>query len=236
MLNFDDFAVLTFDCYGTLIDWESGIWEALEPVLTAHGVSLPPDEALELYGVLEADLESGEYREYKAILRAVLAGIGARLGFTPTEPELDRFSHSVENWRAFPDSPRALRALKTKYRLAIVSNVDDDLFAYSARRLEAPFDYVITAQQVKSYKPATAHFHEAFRRIGLPRAQFLHVAQSLYHDIGVAKSLGLATVWVNRRHAQGGSGATPPASAKPDVEVPDLESLARLMNLLPASE
>ncbi|MFN8452715.1 MAG: haloacid dehalogenase type II [Anaerolineae bacterium] len=224
MLNFDDFAVLTFDCYGTLIDWESGIWEALEPVLTTHAVALPPAQALELYGTLEADIESGSYRAYKAVLRGVLEGIGARLRFTPTEAELDRFSHSVENWRPFPDSPRALKALKQKYKLAIVSNVDDDLFAHSARRLEVPFDYVITAQQVQSYKPATAHFHEAFRRIGVPRRQILHVAQSLYHDIGVAKSLGLSTVWVNRRHGQGGSGATPPADAAPDVEVPDLAS------------
>lgn len=236
MLNFDDFAVLTFDCYGTLIDWESGICEALDPVLTAHNAALPPDEMLELYGVLEADIEGGAYRTYKAVLRAVLEGFGARLGFTATDAELDRFSHSVENWRPFPDSPGALRALKTKYSLAIVSNVDDDLFAHSARRLEVPFDYVITAQQVQSYKPATAHFHEAFRRIGLPRTQILHVAQSLFHDIGVAKSLGLSTVWVNRRHDQGGTGATPPASAKPDVEVPDLASLARLMGLLPDGE
>jgi 2-haloacid dehalogenase len=236
MLNFDDFAVLTFDCYGTLIDWETGISAALSPILNAHGVPLPPDQALELYGELESEIERGAYRAYKAVLRAVLQGFGARLGFTPTEAELDRFSHSVADWPPFPDSPRALKALKTKYKLAIVSNVDDDLFAHSARRLEVPFDWVITAQQVKSYKPAPAHFHAAFERIGLPRAQILHVAQSLYHDIGVAKSLGLSTVWVNRRHGRGGAGATPPSQSAPDLEVPDLESLARLMNLIPNGE
>lgn len=232
MLNFDDFAVLTFDCYGTLIDWETGIWNALSPILTAHDALLPPDQALELYGVLESEIEGGEYRAYKTVLRDVLEGFGARLGFTPTDAERDDFSHSVRDWPAFPDSPRALKALSRKYKLAIVSNIDDDLFAYSAQKLDAPFDWVITAQQVQSYKPATAHFHAAFERIGLPRTRILHVAQSIYHDIGVAKSLGLSTVWVNRRHGQGGTGATPPAAATPDLEVPDLESLARRIKLI----
>jgi 2-haloacid dehalogenase len=162
----------------------------------------------------------------------VLEGFGLRLAFTPTQTELDNFSTSVKDWPAFPDSPRALKALSRKYKLAIVSNVDDDLFVYSARKLEAPFEWVITAQQVKSYKPAPAHFQAAFERMGLPRAKILHVAQSLFHDIATARSLGLSTVWVNRRHAKGGTGATPPAEATPDLEVPDLESLAQLMGLI----
>jgi 2-haloacid dehalogenase len=233
MLNFDDYAVLTFDCYGTLIDWETGIWQALSPLLNAHSISMTQDAALELYGEIESRVQRGAYQTYKAVLRSVLAGFGERLGFTPTEAELETFSHSVKDWPAFPDSARALKALSTKYKLAIVSNIDDDLFAYSAQKLEAPFTWVITAQQVKSYKPAPAHFYEVFQRTGLPREQFLHVAQSLFHDIGVAKSLGLATVWVNRRHTKSGSGATPPTEATPDLEVPDLESLARLIGLPP---
>jgi 2-haloacid dehalogenase len=231
MLNFDDFAVLTFDCYGTLIDWETGIWQALQLILTAHNVTITPDKALELYGVLESGAERGDYKEYKAVLRSVLEGFGARLNFTPTQAELERFTESVKDWPAFPDSPGALKALSTKYKLAIVSNVDDDLFAHSARRLEAPFEWVITAQQVKSYKPAPAHFQAAFERIGLPRDKILHVAQSLFHDIVTAKSLGLSTVWVNRRHDKGGTGATPPAAAIPDLEIPDLATLARLTGL-----
>ena len=229
MLNFDQYAVLTFDCYGTLIDWESGIWAALEPILVAHGVRIGREQALVAYGVLESEIEHGEYVNYKTILRLVLDGFGKRLGFTPTPAELEAFSLSVRDWPAFPDSPAALQALGKKYKLAIVSNVDDDLFAYSAQKLGVTFDWVITAQQVQSYKPAPAHFHEAFRRIGLPRSQILHVAQSLFHDIVTAKSLGLSTVWVNRRHNQGGTGATPPTQATPDVEVPDLASLARLV-------
>ncbi len=227
MLDLNAFDVLTFDCYGTLIDWESGLTQALQPILAHHGVHIAMDEALELYGELEAQAERGEYREYKAVLRQVLEGMGSRLGFAATPIELQRFSESVRDWPPFPDSPRALQALKRKYKLAIISNIDDDLFAFSAQRLQVEFDWVITAQQVKSYKPSLNNFRVAFERIGLPRERILHVAQSLYHDIAPAKSLGLSTVWVNRRHGKQGSGATPPAQAQPDLEVPDLQTLAQ---------
>jgi 2-haloacid dehalogenase len=232
MLDFDRFEALTFDCYGTLIDWETGIWEALQTVLTAHHVSIAKDPALELYGELETAAERGEYREYKTVLRMVMEGLGARLGFTPTPAELQAFSMSVKDWPAFADSARALQALKKKYKLAILSNVDDDLFAYSAQRLQVPFDWVITAQQLRSYKPSLNNFRQALARLGLPGDKILHVAQSLFHDIAPAKSLGLSTVWVNRRHDQGGFGATPPAQAQPDLEVPDLQTLAKLAKVL----
>jgi 2-haloacid dehalogenase len=232
VLNFDQFEVLTFDCYGTLIDWESGLWAALSPIFANHSVTVALDNALELYGELESEAERGPYRDYKAVLRTVLEGLGSRLGFTPTPDELERFAVSVKEWPAFPDSPRALRALKTKYKLAIISNIDDDLFASSAQRLQVPFDWVITAQQVKSYKPSLNNFRVAFERLGLPQSRILHVAQSLFHDIAPAKTLGLATVWVNRRHGKAGSGATPSAQARPDLEVPDLQSLAQRIELL----
>ena len=232
MLNFDQFEVLTFDCYGTLIDWETGIWEALGGILAGHQVKVTPEKALELYGELEAEAERGAYRDYKTVLRTVMEGFGARLRFAPTSSELQRFAASVKDWPAFPDSPRALRALKTKYKLAIISNIDDDLFAFSAQRLQVQFDWVITAHQAKSYKPSLNNFRLAFDRIGVPPAKILHVAQSLFHDIAPAKTLGLATVWVNRRHDKAGSGATPPAHTQPDLEVPDLQSLARTIGLL----
>ena len=226
MLNFDDFQVLTFDCYGTLIDWESGIWQALLPIFANHRIEITTDHALELYGALESQIERGEYREYKTVLRMVLEQLGSRLGFAPTELELAQFSASVKDWPAFPDSARALQALKTKYKLAILSNIDDDLFAFSAQRLHVEFDWVITAQQAKSYKPSPNNFRLALERIGLPQNKILHVAQSLYHDIVPAKALGLSTVWVNRRHDKPGHGATPPAQAQPDLVVPDLQTLA----------
>ena len=232
MLHFDDFDVLTFDCYGTLIDWETGIWEALQPVLAQHHIAITTDEALALYGALESEVERGPYQVYRMVLRMVLEGLGARLGFVPTATELQRFSASVTAWPAFPDSAPALQALHTKYKLAVISNIDDDLFATSAQRLQVRFDWIITAQQAQSYKPALRNFHVAFERIGLPRQKILHVAQSLYHDIAPAKTLGLSTVWVNRRHAQPGLGATPPAPAQPNLEVPDLRTLAEQIGVL----
>jgi 2-haloacid dehalogenase len=231
MLNFDRFQALTFDCYGTLIDWETGIWQALQPTLIGHHITIAKDKALELYGELESAVERGEYYDYKTVLRMVLEGLGSRLGFTPTPGELARFSESVKDWPAFADSAGALQALKKKCRLGIISNIDDDLFAFSARRLQVQFDWVITAQQAQSYKPALNNFHLAFERLGLPKDKILHVAQSLFHDIAPAKSLGLATVWVNRRHALGGFGATPPAQAQPDLEVPDMQTLAKMIGL-----
>ncbi|MFN8484551.1 MAG: haloacid dehalogenase type II [Anaerolineae bacterium] len=227
MLDFNSFDVLTFDCYGTMIDWESGIWAALRPVLTAHRADISHQVALELFGELESAAEAERYHPYKDILRMVLQGFGTRLRFHPTQTELDAFAWSVRDWPAFPDSPSALKALKRKYKLAVISNVDDDLFAYSAHRLDVRFDWVITAQQARSYKPSFNNFMIAFERIGVPRERILHVAQSLYHDIVPAKALGLSTVWVNRRHGKGGAGATPPAQAQPDLEVPDLRTLAQ---------
>jgi 2-haloacid dehalogenase len=231
MLRFNDFDALTFDCYGTLIDWEAGICAALRPIFTTHRIDLPQDKALELYGELETAAERGEYREYKTVLRTVLQGLGGRLGFVPTAGELQQFSMSVKDWPAFPDSARALQALKKKYRLAIVSNIDDDLFAFSAQRLQVHFDWIITAQQVKSYKPSLNNFRSAFARIGVPQQRILHVAQSLFHDIAPANLLGLSSVWVNRRQNKTGSGATPAAQARPDLEVPDLQTLATKMGL-----
>jgi 2-haloacid dehalogenase len=232
VLNFDEFAVLTFDCYGTLIDWEAGIWEALAPILANHNVALEREAALQRYAGLEAELEHGPYREYKQVLRGVLEGLGQQLGFTPAEVELAQFSQSVRDWPAFADSPAALQALQRKYQLAILSNIDDDLFAYSARRLQVTFDFIITAQQARSYKPSLNNFQLAFQRVGQPPSKILHVAQSLFHDHVPAKSLGLHTVWVNRRHDRPGFGATPPAAAIPDLEAPDLQTLARTIGLM----
>ncbi|MGH7710241.1 MAG: haloacid dehalogenase type II [Gemmatimonadaceae bacterium] len=231
MIDLDTFDVLSFDCYGTLINWERGIVDALVPVFAAHGVSVSSAETLELFGKLESHIEAGEYTEYRTVLQRVLDGLGAQLGFAPTAAERDAFAISLCNWPPFPDSSRALKALKTRYKLAIISNVDDDLFAHSARRLDVEFDWVITAQQVRSYKPSLRNFEFAFERIGVPRTRQLHVAQSLFHDIAPAKRLGLATVWVNRRQGKSGSGATPPGNAEPDFEVPDLATLARSARL-----
>jgi 2-haloacid dehalogenase len=229
MLDLREKEVLTFDCYGTLIDWDAGITAALQPILHRHGVQLDDERLLETYAEFEAAAESAPYMTYRAVLAACLRGFGARYGFAPAEDELARFSGSVGSWPAFPDSAAALGALKRCFKLAIISNTDDDLFALSNQRLGVAFDYIITAQQAQSYKPSLNNFHIALERIGLPVDRVLHVAQSLFHDHVPARQLGLASVWVNRRHDKVGTGATPPASAQPDMEAPDMASVARLL-------
>jgi 2-haloacid dehalogenase len=158
----------------------------------------------------------------------VVQGFGRRLGFVASEAERRALPESMANWQPFPDTVAALQRLKTRYSLNIISNVDDDLFAASARRLQVQFDQVTTAQQAHSYKPSSNNFLLALQKIGIPREEVLHVGQSIYHDVVPAQELGLATVWVNRRSPCPGAGATKPAEAKPDLEVPDLKTLADL--------
>jgi 2-haloacid dehalogenase len=134
----------------------------------------------------------------------------------------------VGDWPAFPDSAPALARLGTRFRLGVITNCDDDLFALSNRRLGVAFDWVVTAQQVGSYKPVPRNFEVALERIGLPRDRILHVAQSLFHDHVPARRLGLATAWIDRRAGRTGFGATPPAEASPDLAVPDMASFAEL--------
>ena len=228
MIDFATKRVLTFDCYGTLIDWEAGIVATLQSILSAHGMRADAEYLLALYSELEPAVEQGPYLPYRELLRVVLRGFGERLGFSPSEPEQARFTGSVGNWPPFTDTPVALAALKRRFKLAIVSNVDDDLFALTNKKLGVVFDWIITAQQVGSYKPSLNNFRQALTRIGLPKGNVLHVAQSLFHDHAPAKQLGLDTVRVNRRHGKAGSGASPSANVRPDLEVPDLATLVRL--------
>ena len=228
MLDFARFSTLTFDCYGTLIDWESGILSVLRLMLAAHRKSLSDAQILELYSDLEAKAEQGEFHPYREVLQTVVRGFGQRLGFEPTEAEVRSLPESLATWTAFHDTVTALRQLKARYRLAIISNIDDDLFAQSTPKLEVPLDFVITAQQARAYKPSHQIFQLAEQTISVPRSQWLHVGQSIYHDVIPAKSLGVATVWVNRPSPRPCAGAAKAASSQPDLEVPDLRRLAEL--------
>ena len=223
------FDLLTFDCYGTLVDWEAGIITAAGHVCANHGVSPAEAVILSVFGEAEHVVQSDRYRTYREVLALTLERMGGSLGFHPTDAECDAFASSVGSWPPFPDTQAALQRLGARYRLGIVSNVDDDLFAETAKRLGIDFDRVVTAQQVGSYKPAPAHFEEMVMRSGIPRDRTLHVAQSLFHDIAPASALGYATVHVNRPSRGGGSGATPPSSARPDAEVPDMAGVAELL-------
>ena len=227
-LEFNTFEWLTFDCYGTLIDWEAGIIAALKPILSAHRVQVSAEKVLALYGELEAELESAtrEYMTYRNVLAGIVSGLGERLSFAPSPQETCSLANSLSSWKPFPDTVAALRALKRKYKLGIISNTDDDLFAETAKHLAVGFDEVVTAQQVRSYKPSLNNFQTALQRMRIPRERVLHVAQSLYHDIIPTRALGITNVWVNRRGSEPGAGATKPARGKPDLEVEDLEALA----------
>jgi 2-haloacid dehalogenase len=226
VLDFDDFDVLTFDCYGTLIDWETGLLNALRAPLAAHGVEAPDGAILEAFAQHEAELEAGPYRRYRDVLGGVLTAMLEQFDQVPSPEEVATFGGSVADWPAFPDSAAALAKLHSRFTLGVITNCDDDLFAASEARLGIDFDWVITAQQAKRYKPNPRGFELAFERIGLPPARILHVAQSLFHDHVTAKRLGLSTVWVDRRGDEPGFGATPPAEAKPDLIVPDMATLA----------
>ena len=226
MLDFTRFQVLTFDCYGTMIDWETGIFSALRPILDAHNKSISDSALLQLYSELEAAAEQGKYLHYRDVLQSVVRGFGERLGFSPTTAEVRSLPESLANWQPFSDTVEALRKLKSRHQLAVISNVDDDLFAATAPKLGVAFDQVITAQQAGCYKPCMRIFTLAEKRIGVSRDQWLHVGQSIYHDVIPAQSLGLATVWVNRSSPRPGAGAAKAAAGKPDLEVPDLRTLA----------
>ena len=227
-LDFRQFEALTFDCYGTLIDWETGMLRHLRPVLQRAANSVPDEAILEAYGRHEAELERGPFRRYREVLGLAFARACRDVGVEPSDDEVRDFSGSVGDWPAFPDSTPSLTRLAERFRLGVITNCDDDLFAASNRRLGVTFDWIVTAEQVGGYKPDERNFQVALERIGLARERILHVAQSLYHDIGPAKRLGLATVWIDRRRGWPGSGATPPATARPDVTAVDLASFADL--------
>jgi 2-haloacid dehalogenase len=225
-LEFRDFDALTFDCYGTLIDWESGIVTALRAVLEPRGVAADDDALLERYAGFEAAAESGQYLRYREVLARALRGVCGTFGTEPTDEEVARFSESVGDWPAFEDAGPALARLAQRFKLGVITNCDDDLFARSNERLGVSFDWIVTAQQVGSYKPSPRNFELALATIDVPRERILHVAQSLFHDHVPAKRLGMSSAWIDRRHDRPGFGATPPAAVVPDLTFPDMASFA----------
>jgi 2-haloacid dehalogenase len=227
-IDFGRFDVLTFDCYGTLVDWEAGIVAGLRSALAGRGVTFDDEDLLERYARHEAAIEAGPYLRYREVLARAMAGVCGELGVMPGADELAAFGGSVGEWPPFPDSTEALARLHDRFKLAVITNCDDDLFAASSRRLGIEFDFVITAQQCGGYKPRRENFEIAFERIERPRSRILHVAQSLFHDHVPAKALGLTTAWIDRRHDRPGHGATPPADVIPDLAVPDMATFAEL--------
>jgi 2-haloacid dehalogenase len=226
MLDFNRFEVLTFDCYGTLIAWEDGILPCLHRIFSAHGKEVDDVTLLKRYGDFEAAAEQGPYRSYREVLQSVVRQFGEEFNFTPRAEEIRSLPDSLANWKPWPDTVPALRELAKRFRLAIISNVDDDLFAVTRPHLEVQFSEIITAQQAGAYKPSLRIFELALSRIGIPAHRVLHVGQSVYHDVVPAQSLGLPTVWVNRPSPRKGVGAVRFAEAHPDLEVESLAELA----------
>jgi len=218
-MQLSDFKILTFDCYGTLIDWEVGIITALQPLLARSRKALSRDEVLETFARYEASQESETPSMiYSELLAVVHSRIGSEWGVKPNAEESKAFGQSVPDWPAFADSPAALQYLKKHYKLVVLSNVDRESFKRSSARLEIEFDYIFTAQDIGSYKPNQRNFEymiEKLRDAGHRKCEILHTAESLFHDHLPANKIGLASAWIHRRHAQKGFGATHPPEAMP---------------------
>ncbi|MCY3956842.1 MAG: haloacid dehalogenase type II [Chloroflexi bacterium] len=229
ILDFERFEWVSFDCYGTLVDWESGIRGAVDAVLGSHGVRRSRGEILDLFAEIEPRVQSSDaHLTYRCVLRRVMAEMGDALAIRCSEPELDCLADSLADWPVFPEVREVLTALQTRYKLAVISNVDDALFAGTAEALGVEFDAVVTAEQAQSYKPNRRNFDLAAARMRVETDAWLHVAESLFHDIGPANRLGIASVWVNRAGRGGGTRRT---DAVPDLVVSDLGELVGLAGL-----
>jgi 2-haloacid dehalogenase len=205
---------LSFDCYGTLIDWESGILAALTPWAERTALDLDREALLAEFGSKETLVESQQPAlPYPLVLAETVRRMAANLTVDVTDQECAAFGASVPDWPAFPDSAGALSRLKERFKLIILSNVDRASFAKSSEKLGVDFDLVITAEDVGSYKPDQRNFDRLFAAIGsigVSRSSLVHVAESLYHDHGPAQANNLPSVWIHRRHEKTGSGATHP--------------------------
>jgi len=211
---------LTFDCYGTLVDWRNGILSAFAEAAAPDVAPLQPDRLLALHAGHEAEVQAGPYRLYREVLTETARRMAEDLGLEGAFTSFDFLAESLPRWRVFPEVDAALLALRREgVRLGILSNIDDDLLAATLEQFEVEFDLLITAEQVRSYKPATTHFTRAGERIGDRR--WLHVAQSWFHDIAAAQRLGIPAAWINRLDEQ------PTSNLRPVPTFPDLTGLAR---------
>jgi putative hydrolase of the HAD superfamily len=231
-MKFADFEALSFDCYGTLIDWEAGIAAVLRPWARRSGLELDEEQLLEAYAAAESRTELGHPRElYPRILARSFLALGRALGAPVSDEDAATLGNSVADWPAFADSRDALAVLSKRFKLIILSNIDRVSFSASAARLGVEFTSVLTAEAIGSYKPSQRNFDSLLaeaRRLEVNRGRLLHVAQSLFHDHVPAKRAGLRTAWINRRHDRPGWGATPAPSADvtPDWEFPSMAAFA----------
>ncbi|MGF6372244.1 2-haloacid dehalogenase [Paraburkholderia sp. RAU6.4a] len=221
-MKLTDFDTLTFDCYGTLIDWESGILEGLRPLLERARTPLTRDEVLEAHARHESSQQNfTPAKRYQELLPIVYKRMAEEWGLPYTHEECVAYGQSIRNWPAFADSALALQYLKKHYKLVILSNIDNESFTFSNARLQVEFDAIITAEDVGSYKPSPRNFEYMLQKLdqrGIKKEKILHTAESLFHDHKPANEFGLASCWIYRRHSQPGFGATMNPGSQPDID------------------
>ncbi len=231
-MRLTDFKVLTFDCYGTLIDWESGMIAALEPLTRRVAPALTRNQVLEAHAGYEAAQQAQTpAKTYSDLLAVVAKRLAEHWGVPAAWADCLAYGRSIADWPAFPDSAAALQALKQQFKLVILSNVDNVSFAESNRRLGVTFDAVFTAEDIGSYKPDPRNFQYMLDRLagyGIAKDEILHVAESLFHDHVPAQAAGLASCWIHRRHADQGFGATrdPGTMPRTDARFTSMAELA----------
>jgi 2-haloacid dehalogenase len=223
---FSGVRAISFDCYGTLVDWQAGLLAAASCVLTRLHLEMEPAALFTAFATGERREERPPYRPYREVLRSVAAEL---FGPGATESDRDALWRSIGAWPVFSDTPGSLAKLKGRYALAVASNIDDDLFALTAPKLGVALDALVTAERVRSYKPGEAHFRELCAQLGLEPREILHVAESRYHDIEPASRMGFSTAWVDR--GDGGASASGPGGGRPDVRVSSLAQLVDRMGL-----
>lgn len=232
-MKLTDFKALTFDCYGTLIDWESGMIEGLKPLTERAGRRLSRDDILEAHARHESSQQNWTpARRYRDLLSIVYKRLAEEWGVVATAEECTAYGESVKDWPAFADSAEALRYLKQHYKLIILSNVDNKSFSFSNKKLGVDFDAIYTAEDIGSYKPSARNFDymlEKLATIGVEKSQVLHTAESMFHDHAPANRVGLASCWIYRRHADQGFGATMHPGDMPNVDF-RFDSMADLVN------
>ncbi|TPM34167.1 haloacid dehalogenase type II [Mesorhizobium sp. B2-3-4] len=230
-MKLTDFKALTFDCYGTLIDWETGMIEALKPLTTRVGRPLSRDDILQAHARHESSQQTWTpQKRYSDLLAVVYKRLAEEWGVVATPQECIAYGQSVKDWPAFADSAAALHYLKQHYRLAILSNIDNASFAFSNRKLGVDFDAIYTAEDIGSYKPSPRNFDymlEKLATLGIGDKDILHTAESMFHDHAVTTRIGLASCWIHRRHADQGFGATMHPGDMPKVDF-RFESMAAL--------
>lgn len=218
-MQLTDFDTLTFDCYGTLINWETGIFDGLRPLIERAGPQLTSDQVLEAHARHESSQQRyTPHLRYQELLAIVYKRLAEEWRVPATLADCIAYGKSIRNWPAFDDSAAALQYLRQYYKLVILSNVDNESFTHSNAKLQVEFDAIITAEDVGSYKPSPRNFEYMLEKLGergVAKAKILHTAESLFHDHKPANDFGLASCWIHRRHAKQGFGATMDPGSQP---------------------